>query len=195
MNTHVTGKRCLVSFINQLISWYILTVQLSWSGCRIFPPATYGARCRLHPYSWVKKKTHQKSRLKQSILSSTIGRPAYSQLRSPLKAASIRSLPACEGMTDVLASTHYSNTYFKNYSIVHCQAWRKWYLVNFQMEYREYMAIHFPIVAQIKRNRGTGNYEWMQFIWINYHQNPFTILKCPLKFTSLSTLSPPSLSW
>ena len=77
MNTHVTGKRRLLSFINQLISWYTLTVQLSWSGCRIFPPATYGARCRLHPYSWVKKKTHQKSRLKQSILSSTIGRPAY----------------------------------------------------------------------------------------------------------------------
>ena len=57
-----------------------------------------------------------------SILSSTIGRPAYSQLRSPLKAASIRSLPACKGMTDVLASIHYSNTYFKNYSDVHCQA-------------------------------------------------------------------------
>ena len=71
------------------------------------------------------KKKLQKSRLKQSILSSTIGRPANSQLRSPLKAASIRSLPACEGMTDVLSSTHYSNTYFKNYSDVHCQAWRK----------------------------------------------------------------------
>ena len=147
------------------------------------------------PIVGLKKKTHQKSRLKQSILSSTIGRSAYSQLRSPLKAASLPSLPACEGMTDVLASTHYSNTYFKNYSVVHCQAWRKWYLVNFQMEYREYMAIHFPIVAQIKRNRGTGNYEWVQFIWINCHQNPFTILKSPLKFTSLSTLSPPSLSW
>ena len=69
-----------------------------------------------------KKKKLQKSRLKQSILSSTIGRPAYSQLRSPPKAASIRSLPACKGMTDVLASTHYSNTYFKNYSDVRCQA-------------------------------------------------------------------------
>ena len=125
---HVTGKRRLLSFINQLISWYTLTVQLSWSGCRIFPPAIYGARCRLHPYSWVLKKKQkklQKSRLKQSILSSTIGRPAYSQLRSPLKAASIRSLPARKGMTDVLASTHYSNTCFKNYSDVHCQAWRK----------------------------------------------------------------------
>ena len=68
------------------------------------------------------KKKKKKSRLKQSILSSTIGRSAYSQLRSPLKAASLRSLAACEGMTDVLASTHYSNTYFKNYSVVHCQA-------------------------------------------------------------------------
>ena len=69
-----------------------------------------------------KEKRNQKSRLKQSILSSTMGRPAFSQLRSTLKAASIRSLPACKGMTDVLASFHYSNTYFKNYSVVHCQA-------------------------------------------------------------------------
>ena len=50
-----------------------------------------------------------------------MGRLAFSQLRSTPKAASIRSLPACKGMTDVLASTHYSNTYFKNY-YYHCQA-------------------------------------------------------------------------
>ena len=49
-----------------------------------------------------------------------MGRPAFSQLRSTPKTASIRSLPACKGMTDV-ASTHYSNTYFKNY-YYHCQA-------------------------------------------------------------------------
>ena len=78
-----------------------------------------------------KRKRNQNSRLKQSILSSTMGRPAFSQLRSTLKAASIRSLPACKGMTDVLASTHYSNTYFKNYSVVHCQAWMKWYFGQF----------------------------------------------------------------
>ena len=110
-----------------------------------------------------------------------MGRPAFSQLRSTLKAASIRSLPSCKGMTDVLASSRYSNTYFKNYSVVHCQAWMKWYLVNFHIEYGEYMAIHFPIVAQIKRNWGTGKYEQEQFIWINFHQNPFTIVKSPLK--------------
>ena len=51
-----------------------------------------------------------------------MGRPAYSQLRSTLKAACICSLPAGKVMTDVLASTHYSNNYFKNYSVVHCQA-------------------------------------------------------------------------
>ena len=53
-----------------------------------------------------------------------MGRPAFSQLRSTLKAASIRSLPSCKGMTDVasIASSRYSNTYFKNYSVVHCQA-------------------------------------------------------------------------
>ena len=124
MNTHVTCKRRLLSFINQLISWYTLTVQLSWSSCRIFPPATYGARCRLQPYSWVKKKASE-VQIKAIYTLSTIGRPAYSQLRSSLKAASIHSLPACEGMTDVLASTHYSITYLKNYSGFHCQAWRK----------------------------------------------------------------------
>ena len=96
--------------------------------------------------------------------------PAFSQLRSTLKAASIRSLPAWKGMTDVLASTHYSNTYFKNYSVVHCQAWMKWYLLNFQMEYGDYMAIHFQV----------------QFIWINCHRIPLTIMKSPLKFGSLS---------
>ena len=42
--------------IYQLISWYILTVQLSWSGCQIFPLATFGAHCSRHHYSWVKKK-------------------------------------------------------------------------------------------------------------------------------------------
>ena len=64
-----------------------------------------------------KEERNQKSRLKQSILSSTMGRPAFSQLRSTLKAASIRSLPSCKGMTDVLAPSRYSNTYFKNYSV------------------------------------------------------------------------------
>ena len=119
-----------------------------------------------------------------------MGRPAFSQLRSTLKAASIRSLPSCKGMTDVLASSRYSNTYFKNYSVVHCQAWMKWYLVNFQMEYGDYMAIHFPIVAQIKRKWGTGKYERVQFIWINCHQILFTTMKSPLKFAALSTLNP-----
>ena len=117
-------------------------------------------------------------------------RPAFSQLRSTLKAASIRSLPSCKGMTDVLASSRYSNTYFKNYSVVHCQAWMKWYLVNFHIEYGEYITIHFPIVAQIKRNWGTGKYEQVQFIWINCHKIPFTIMKSPLKFAALSTLNP-----
>ena len=100
----------------------MLTVQLSWSGCQIFLLAKFGARCPRHHYSWVKKKEKkQNSRLKQSIPSSAMDRPAFSQLRSTPKAASIRSLPACKGMTDFLASTHYSSTYFKNY-YYHCQA-------------------------------------------------------------------------
>ena len=47
-----------------------------------------------------------------------------------------------------------------------------------------------PIVTQIKRNRGTGKCEQVQFISINCHQIPFTIMKSPLKFASISTLNP-----
>ena len=168
MNTskHALNKyRRLLSFINQLISWYILTFWLSWSGCQIFPPATSGARFPGRFYSWVKKKG------------------------STLKAASIRSLPAWKGMTDVLASTPSLFQYLFQESFS-CQAWMKWYLINLQMEYGEYMAIHFPIVAQIKRNWGTGKYDQVQFTWINCHRILLTIMKSPLKFASLSTLNP-----
>ena len=58
------------------------------------------------------------------------------------------------------------------------------------IEYGEYITIHFPIAAQIKRNWGTDKYDQVQFIWINCHQIPFTIMKSPLKFASLSTLNP-----
>ena len=50
--------------IYQLISWYILTDQLSWSGCQIFPLATSGARCSRHHYSWVKKKKKSEVQIK-----------------------------------------------------------------------------------------------------------------------------------
>ena len=63
-------------------------------------------------------------------------------------------------------------------------------LLLFQRSSQCTLIITFDLQNWIMVHIASYLYEQVQFIWIDCHQIPFTIMKSPLKFASLSTLNP-----